>query len=96
MIVTKLDSTKKFIDEIGELGAVSGHMLGAPGVQIPQNNLDNLQSIREEDGTLEQWIPQIEWVLIGFDPLAPVEQITPVECNRGWLESFGLWESTCF
>ncbi|GJV89459.1 ribonuclease H-like domain-containing protein [Tanacetum coccineum] len=28
-------------------------MLGASGVQIPQNNLDNLQSIREEDGTLE-------------------------------------------
>nr|GFB27530.1 hypothetical protein [Tanacetum cinerariifolium] len=53
MIVTKLDGTKKFIDEISELRAVSGHMLGASGVQIPQNNLDNLQSIREEDETLE-------------------------------------------
>ncbi|GJV29587.1 hypothetical protein Tco_1386035 [Tanacetum coccineum] len=53
LIITKLDGTKKFIDEIGELRAVSGHMLGASGVQIPQNNLDNLQSIREEDGTLE-------------------------------------------
>ncbi|GJY52015.1 hypothetical protein Tco_0442862 [Tanacetum coccineum] len=28
-------------------------MLGASGVQIPQNNLDKLQSIREEDGTSE-------------------------------------------
>ncbi|GJZ48218.1 hypothetical protein Tco_0602050 [Tanacetum coccineum] len=53
LIVTKLDGTKKFIDKIGELRAVSGLMLGASVVQIPQNNLDNLQSIREEDGTLE-------------------------------------------
>nr|GEW66936.1 hypothetical protein [Tanacetum cinerariifolium] len=28
-------------------------MLGAAGVQIPENNLDNLHSSREEDGTLE-------------------------------------------
>ncbi|GJS82872.1 hypothetical protein Tco_0749413 [Tanacetum coccineum] len=53
LVVTKLDGTKKFIDEIGELKAVSDHMLGASRVQIPKNNLDNLQSIREEDGTLE-------------------------------------------
>ncbi|GKC09534.1 hypothetical protein Tco_1001144, partial [Tanacetum coccineum] len=33
---------------IGELRAISGHVLGAARVQIPQNNLDNLQSIREE------------------------------------------------
>ncbi|GKE43336.1 hypothetical protein Tco_1470620, partial [Tanacetum coccineum] len=33
-------------------------MLGASGVQIPQNNLDNLQSIREEDGTSETVDPQ--------------------------------------
>ncbi|GJS48701.1 hypothetical protein Tco_0598822 [Tanacetum coccineum] len=33
-------------------------MLGASGVQIPQNNLDNLQSIREEDGTSETMDPQ--------------------------------------
>ncbi|GKG60693.1 hypothetical protein Tco_0614255, partial [Tanacetum coccineum] len=26
-------------------------MLGAVGVQIPKNNLDNLHSVREEDGT---------------------------------------------
>ncbi|GKC54968.1 hypothetical protein Tco_1077713 [Tanacetum coccineum] len=53
LIITKLVGTKKFIDEIGELRAVSDHMLGASRVQIPQNNLYNLQSIREEDGTLE-------------------------------------------
>ncbi|GKG30048.1 hypothetical protein Tco_0419946, partial [Tanacetum coccineum] len=28
-------------------------MLGAAKVQIPENNLDNLHSSREEDGTLE-------------------------------------------
>ncbi|GKA23832.1 hypothetical protein Tco_0709865 [Tanacetum coccineum] len=33
-------------------------MLGASGVQISQNNLDNLQSIREEDGTSEMVDPQ--------------------------------------
>ncbi|GJT95701.1 IQ-DOMAIN 32-like protein [Tanacetum coccineum] len=52
LIITKLYDTKKFFDKIGELRAVSGHMLGASEVQIPQNNLDSLQSIREEDGTL--------------------------------------------
>nr|GFC20275.1 hypothetical protein [Tanacetum cinerariifolium] len=41
----------KFIDELVELRAISGHMLGAVGVQIPENNLDNLHSSREEDGT---------------------------------------------
>ncbi|GJU45884.1 hypothetical protein Tco_1203150 [Tanacetum coccineum] len=33
-------------------------MLGASRVQIPQNNLDNLQSLREEDGTSETVDPQ--------------------------------------
>ncbi|GKC32707.1 hypothetical protein Tco_1040001, partial [Tanacetum coccineum] len=28
-------------------------MLGAAGVQIPKNNLNNLQSVREEDGSSE-------------------------------------------
>ncbi|GKF54666.1 hypothetical protein Tco_0165006, partial [Tanacetum coccineum] len=32
-------------------------MLRAAGVQIPENNLDNLQSSREEDGTLETMDP---------------------------------------
>nr|GFD29771.1 hypothetical protein [Tanacetum cinerariifolium] len=45
--------TQEFVDEIGELRAISDHMLGAAGVQIPENNLDNLHSSKEEDGTLE-------------------------------------------
>ncbi|GKD68634.1 hypothetical protein Tco_1322724, partial [Tanacetum coccineum] len=51
-------STQKFIDEVGELRAISGHMLGATGVQIPENNLDNLHLVREEDGTLETMDPR--------------------------------------
>ncbi|GKB19127.1 hypothetical protein Tco_0853050, partial [Tanacetum coccineum] len=46
------------IDEIGELRVISGHMLGAAGVQIPEDNLDDLHSSREEDGTLETMDPQ--------------------------------------
>ncbi|GJW52807.1 hypothetical protein Tco_0096892 [Tanacetum coccineum] len=38
--------------------AISGHMFGAVGVQIPKNNLDDLHSSREEDGTLETIDPQ--------------------------------------
>ncbi|GKG40094.1 hypothetical protein Tco_0466871, partial [Tanacetum coccineum] len=33
-------------------------MLGAAGVQIPENNLDDLHSLREEDGTSETMDPQ--------------------------------------
>nr|GEZ51943.1 hypothetical protein [Tanacetum cinerariifolium]GFA00130.1 hypothetical protein [Tanacetum cinerariifolium] len=33
-------------------------MLGAAEVQIPENNLDNLHSSREEDGKLETMDPQ--------------------------------------
>ncbi|GKD06114.1 hypothetical protein Tco_1181088 [Tanacetum coccineum] len=33
-------------------------MLGAAGVQIPENNLDDLHSSREEDGTSETIDPQ--------------------------------------
>nr|GEW97888.1 hypothetical protein [Tanacetum cinerariifolium] len=49
VIVTEFDRTKKFVDEIGELRAISGHVVGAAGVQIPENNLDNLHSSIEED-----------------------------------------------
>nr|GEX66275.1 DNA-directed DNA polymerase [Tanacetum cinerariifolium] len=42
LVVIEYDSTKKFMNEIGELRAISSHMLGAAGFQIPQNNLDNL------------------------------------------------------
>ncbi|GKE39289.1 hypothetical protein Tco_1462694 [Tanacetum coccineum] len=54
LVVTEFDSTEKFMNKIRELRAISGHVLGAADVQIPQNNLDNLQSIREEeDGETE-------------------------------------------
>ncbi|GKG00283.1 hypothetical protein Tco_0301973 [Tanacetum coccineum] len=33
-------------------------MLGAAGVQIPDNNLDDLHSSREEDGTSKTMDPQ--------------------------------------
>ncbi|GKE20930.1 hypothetical protein Tco_1432442, partial [Tanacetum coccineum] len=33
-------------------------MLGAAGVQIPEDNLDDLHSLRKEDGTLEIMDPQ--------------------------------------
>ncbi|GJW25033.1 hypothetical protein Tco_0038844 [Tanacetum coccineum] len=55
MIITEFDSTQEFADEVGELRAISGHMLGAAGVQIPEDNLDDLHSSREEDGTLEDF-----------------------------------------
>ncbi|GKD13994.1 hypothetical protein Tco_1198401 [Tanacetum coccineum] len=53
LVITKLNSTEKLVNEIGKLRAISSHVLGASGVQIPQNNLDNLRSIEEEDGATE-------------------------------------------
>ncbi|GKG45896.1 hypothetical protein Tco_0498342, partial [Tanacetum coccineum] len=59
LVITEFDNTEKFLNKIGELGAISGHVLGASGFQIPQNNLDNMQSIREEeDGATEVSNPQ--------------------------------------
>ncbi|GKB26231.1 hypothetical protein Tco_0865632 [Tanacetum coccineum] len=45
-------------NDVDELRAVSDHMLGASGVQISKNNLDNLRSKREEDGILETLDPR--------------------------------------
>ncbi|GJT84876.1 hypothetical protein Tco_1066593 [Tanacetum coccineum] len=56
-VISEFDCTQKFINEIGELRAISSHMLGAAGVQIPKNNLDDLHSSREEDGTSETMDP---------------------------------------
>ncbi|GKE49355.1 hypothetical protein Tco_1480613, partial [Tanacetum coccineum] len=58
MIITEFDYTQELIDEVGELIAISSHMLGAAGVQILEDNLDDLHSSREEDGTLETMDPQ--------------------------------------
>ncbi|GKG15323.1 hypothetical protein Tco_0354923, partial [Tanacetum coccineum] len=56
--ISEFDYTQKPIDKIGELRAISGHMVGAAGVRIPENNLENLHSSREEDGTSETLDPQ--------------------------------------
>ncbi|GKE52077.1 hypothetical protein Tco_1487233, partial [Tanacetum coccineum] len=59
LVVTELDSTEKLVNKIGELRVISGHMLGASGVQIPQDNLDNLISTeKEEDGATEVLDPR--------------------------------------
>ncbi|GJU36752.1 hypothetical protein Tco_1185106 [Tanacetum coccineum] len=41
-------------------------MLGASGVQIPENDLDNLKSTREEDGEFKTADPQC---FLGFEML---------------------------
>nr|GFB59997.1 hypothetical protein [Tanacetum cinerariifolium] len=96
-----LQVTQKFIDKIGELKAISDHMLGEAEVQIPENNLDNLHSSREEDGTSETMDPQdllgsllladIDLIILvlpkGYDPLAIVDSFTPVDDNIGLLET---------
>ncbi|GKF73862.1 hypothetical protein Tco_0220194, partial [Tanacetum coccineum] len=58
MIITEFDCTQELIDEIAELRAISGHMHGAAGVQIPEDNLDDLHSSREKDGILETMDPR--------------------------------------
>ncbi|GJZ66300.1 hypothetical protein Tco_0622996 [Tanacetum coccineum] len=81
--------------------AISGHVLGESGVQIPQNNLDNLHSIREaEDGATEVldpedvpgsfWLEIIDFAILGFDSLALVEGFTNVEDNKGLLVPVGM------
>ncbi|GJY17046.1 hypothetical protein Tco_0388537 [Tanacetum coccineum] len=97
-------------------------MLGAAGVQIPESNLDNLHSSREEDGTSETMDPQnllglgvsvsrasgflrgtstdlvilvkghvfstiVKIRQVGYDPLALVDGLTPVEDNACLLET---------
>ncbi|GJZ78139.1 hypothetical protein Tco_0642811 [Tanacetum coccineum] len=52
LIISEFDCTQEFTDEIGELRAISGHVLRATGVQITENDLDNLHSLREVDGIL--------------------------------------------
>nr|GEY06439.1 hypothetical protein [Tanacetum cinerariifolium] len=60
-----VSSSKSTFDE---LRAISGHMPGASGVQIPENNLGNPHSIIE-DGTLEIMDPQ---ELLGLDALLSI------------------------
>ncbi|GJR42047.1 hypothetical protein Tco_1310150 [Tanacetum coccineum] len=59
-------------------------MLGVARVQIPENNLDNQQSVRKEDGSSKTVEPQD---LLGCNLLALVDGFTPVEDNAVLLET---------
>nr|GEW80628.1 hypothetical protein [Tanacetum cinerariifolium] len=79
MIILKSNGTQKFNDEVDELREIFGHMLGASGVQIPQNNLDNLQSIRKEYRTSKIVDPQDcldGWESNDHQPLPRVAQVS--------------------
>nr|GEY52468.1 hypothetical protein [Tanacetum cinerariifolium] len=88
---------QNFVDEIGELRAIFGHMLKAVGVQILENNLDDLHSLREEDGIAETMDPQdllgsllladIDLIILGCDLVEMVDNFTYVEDNIGLLET---------
>ncbi|GJY58816.1 hypothetical protein Tco_0458708 [Tanacetum coccineum] len=86
-------SQERDINEIiGELRAISGHVLRATGIQIPEDDLDNLHAFKEVDGILIFILPRfpIRSFLVlpeGCDPLALVESLTPVECNTCLLET---------
>nr|GEY79813.1 hypothetical protein [Tanacetum cinerariifolium] len=56
-IIPKFNRAKKLLYKINELRAISGHMLGATGVQVPEDDLDNLH-VRIKEGTLELEDPQ--------------------------------------
>ncbi|GJR02102.1 hypothetical protein Tco_0525086 [Tanacetum coccineum] len=58
LVISEFDGTEKLMYEVGELRAISGHMLGAAGVQIPENNLDHLYLSNEEDGAFELLDPR--------------------------------------
>nr|GFB70907.1 hypothetical protein [Tanacetum cinerariifolium] len=72
-------------------------MLGAAGVQIPENNLDDLHSSRAKDGTSETMdlqdllgsllLADIDLIILGCDLLALVDGFTPIEYNAGLLET---------
>ncbi|GJU56256.1 hypothetical protein Tco_1229970, partial [Tanacetum coccineum] len=64
-------------------------MLGAAEVQILENNLDDLHSSREEDGTSETKKEPINLgdLYYGCDPLALVDGFIHVEDNIGLLET---------
>nr|GFB89018.1 hypothetical protein [Tanacetum cinerariifolium] len=52
MIIPKFNRAKKLLYKIDELRVISGHVLGATRVQIPKDDVDNLQSVIEVE-TLE-------------------------------------------
>ncbi|GKC53856.1 hypothetical protein Tco_1076601 [Tanacetum coccineum] len=65
--------THKFANEVDELRALPGHMLGAARVQVPEYDLYDLKLTREEDGaveTLDPYFPDL--LLLGCVCLAGV------------------------
>ncbi|GKC24015.1 hypothetical protein Tco_1026165 [Tanacetum coccineum] len=58
LIISEFNYTQEFTNEIGELRAISDHVLRATGVLIPEDDLDNLHSLSEVDGTLVFVDPQ--------------------------------------
>ncbi|GJV30902.1 hypothetical protein Tco_1391302 [Tanacetum coccineum] len=52
LIISEVKLYQEFTDEIGELRAISSHVLRATRVQIPEDDLDNVHSLREVDGIL--------------------------------------------
>nr|GEW44309.1 hypothetical protein [Tanacetum cinerariifolium] len=57
MIIPKFNRTKKLLYIIDELRAISGHMLRAIGVQVPEEDLDDLH-VESKEATLELEDPQ--------------------------------------
>ncbi|GJT96399.1 hypothetical protein Tco_1091917 [Tanacetum coccineum] len=60
--------------EIDELRAISGHVLRVSQVQVPEDDLDDLHWIREEDGEFKTADPQFllgSKMLEGIDPKMP-------------------------
>nr|GEX47564.1 phospholipase-like protein [Tanacetum cinerariifolium] len=77
MIISESGRTKKFLYKVDELRVISGHMLRASGVQIPENNLNILHSIIK-DGTLELVDPQelLGSILLATNDLLILELLT--------------------
>ncbi|GJW13774.1 hypothetical protein Tco_0017907 [Tanacetum coccineum] len=59
-------STHEFTNKVDELRALPGHMLGAARVQVPEDELDDLQWTREENREFEIVDPQF---LLGSEML---------------------------
>ncbi|GKC24615.1 hypothetical protein Tco_1026765 [Tanacetum coccineum] len=69
------------MNEIGKLRAISGHVLRASGVQIPQNNLDIMQLIsEEEDGETKVSDPRdiLGFILLAVIDFATLEEWDPI------------------
>ncbi|GJX92429.1 hypothetical protein Tco_0345755 [Tanacetum coccineum] len=78
------DMLKKFDRDDLDDGDTLWKLQRAAGVKIPEKNLDNLQSVREEDGSSKTMDP---YDLLGCDLLALVDVFTPVEDNAVLLET---------